>query len=74
MNSLVLGGAILALAGLLGIAVPYFTADHSREVARIGDLKINATETTAYHVPPLFAGGALGLGIIVLGAGLYRKT
>ena len=67
-------GAILVLLGLLGIAVPMFTTEQTKEVAHIGDLKIQATESKTYTVPTLVSGGAMLLGLVVLGAGLYRKV
>jgi hypothetical protein len=70
----VIVGAILVLAGLLGLAVPIFTTQQTTEVARIGDLKLQATENHSYVVPPLVSGGAVVLGIIVLGAGMYRRS
>ena len=70
----VFAGAILVLLGLLGIAVPMFTTEQTKEVAHIGDLKIQATESKTYTVPTLVSGGAMLLGLVVLGAGLYRKV
>jgi hypothetical protein len=72
-NSMTMGGAILALIGLLGFAVPFFTAQQTKDVARIGDLKLQTTETTTYAVPPYLAGGALVFGFVLIGAGLYQK-
>ena len=70
----VFAGAILVLLGLLGIAVPMFTTEQTKEVAHIGDLKIQATESKTYTIPTLVSGGAMLLGLVVLGAGLYRKV
>ncbi len=70
----VFAGSILILLGLLGIAVPMFTTEQTKEVAHIGDLKIQATESKTYAVPTLVSGGAVLLGLVVLGAGLYRKA
>jgi hypothetical protein len=72
MNKLVLGGGILVLLGVLGFAVPYFTTSHTEEVARVGDIKLNATEHDTHSVPPLLAGGLLLLGIVLVGAGVTR--
>jgi hypothetical protein len=73
-RSLLFGGVIVALLGLLGIAVPMFTTEHTRDVARIGELKIQTTETRAYAIPTLVSGGAVVLGVVLIGAGLYRRT
>jgi hypothetical protein len=73
MNSLVIGGAILVVLGLLGFAVPIITTQQTEEVAKIGDLKLQTTESTSHTVPPFLAGGALALGVVLIGAGFYRK-
>jgi hypothetical protein len=74
MNKLVLGGAVLVILGVLGFAVPYFTTSHTDEVARVGDIKLNATETDTHSVPPILAGGLLLLGIVLLGAGVSKRA
>ena len=73
-RQLVFGGAVVALLGLFGLAVPMFSTEHMKDVARIGDLKIQATETKDYAIPTLVSGGAVALGVILIGAGLYRRT
>ena len=72
-NKLVVGGTILLLVALLAFAIPRFTTEQTKDVARIGDLKLQTTETTSHIVPPIVAGGALVLGIMLIGAGLYQK-
>jgi hypothetical protein len=72
-NGLVLVGAILALLGIIGLAVPVFTTQQTREVARIGELKIEATQDKSFAIPPLVSGGALALGIVLIGAGIFRR-
>jgi hypothetical protein len=73
VNGLVIGGAILALLGLVGLAMPVFTTQQTKEVARVGDLKLETKENTSYVVPPLVSGGALVIGVILIGAGFYPK-
>jgi uncharacterized membrane protein HdeD (DUF308 family) len=73
MNALLTAGVVLVLLGLLGFAVPFFTAQQTKDVARIGDLKLQTTETTTYAVPPYLSGGVLALGIVLIGAGLHQK-
>ena len=73
MNGLVMGGVVLALLGLLGFAIPIFTTQQTKEVAKIGDLKLQTTENTAHVIPPMVSGGALVLGIVLIGAGLYTR-
>jgi ABC-type nickel/cobalt efflux system permease component RcnA len=73
MNGLMIIGVILVVAGVLGFAIPVFTTQQTKEVARIGDLKLENTEDTSHRIPPILSGGALILGIIVIGASLYQK-
>ncbi|MFY7959071.1 MAG: hypothetical protein ACOVVK_03255 [Elsteraceae bacterium] len=73
MGMLKAGGAILILLGVLGFAIPIFTTQQTRDVATLGDLKLQATESQSYVIPPLAAGGALLLGVLMLGASFYRR-
>jgi hypothetical protein len=73
VKGIVLAGAIIALLGLLGLAIPVFTTSQTRDVAKIGDLKIQANEQTSHVVPPMLAGGALVIGLVMLGAGYIRN-
>ena len=73
MSGLMLAGVVLVLLGLLGFAIPIFTTQHTEDVAKLGALKIQTTESTSHVVPPLLSGGALALGIVLIGAGFYQK-
>ena len=73
MNGLMIIGIILVVAGVLGFAVPVFTTQQTKEIARIGDLKLQDTEDTSHRIPPILSGGALVLGIILIGSSLYQK-
>jgi hypothetical protein len=73
MNMLMIVGALLAIIGIAGLAVPVFTTPQTSEVARIGDLKIESRENTTHAIPPLVSGGVLVLGLVLLGGGLYRR-
>lgn len=72
-NGLILVGAILALVGIIALGIPRFTTSETKEVARIGDLKIQATEDKSYFIPPFVSGGALVLGIVLIGAGMMSR-
>jgi hypothetical protein len=72
-NGLMIIGVLLVVAGVLGFAVPVFTTQQTKEVARIGDLTLQNTEDTSHTIPPLLAGGALIVGLVLIGASLYRK-
>ncbi len=67
------GGAVLALLGLIGFAIPTITTRETKEIAKIGDLKIQATEDKSIAIPPFLAGGALILGVVLIGAGLAGR-
>jgi hypothetical protein len=73
MNGLTMGGAALVLLGLIGFAIPIFTTEQTKEVAKVGDLKLQSTESTRHVIPPILSGGALVLGVVLIGAGFYQK-
>ena len=73
MNVLVLAGAILVILGLIGLAIPVITTQHTTDVAKIGDLKVQATERSSYAIPPVVSGGALVLGVVLIGACFYQR-
>ncbi len=72
MNRMVMSGITIVLLGLLGFAIPIFTTQKTDEVARIGDLKLQTTESTAHTVSPFLSGGAVLLGLLVIGAGTRK--
>ena len=73
MSGLMIGGVIFVLLGLVGFAIPIFTTQQTKDVARIGDLKLQSTESTSYAIPPFLSGGAVVLGVVLIGAGFYQK-
>jgi hypothetical protein len=72
-NGLVITGAVLILLGIIGFAIPIFTTQQTKEVARVGDLKLQTTESTSHVIPPIVSGGALVLGVVLIGAGFYTR-
>ncbi len=72
-NLIVVIGAILALLGIIGLAIPIFTTRETKDVAKVGDLKLQTTEATQHAIPPVVSGGALVIGIVLIGAGLYQR-
>lgn len=74
MSKLMAVGAVLVLLGVLGLAVPYFTTSETKDLAKVGDLKLQTTESTSHAIPPVAAGGVLVLGAVLLGAGFFRKA
>lgn len=73
MNALMIAGAVLALLGIIGLAVPEFTTQHTNQVAKVGPLQVNATQHESHYIPPAVAGGALALGVVLLGAGFVQR-
>jgi hypothetical protein len=73
MKSITWLGAALALLGILGLAIPVFTTSQTRNVAQLGDLKIQSTERSTHVVPQALSAGALVLGVVLIGAGLYQR-
>jgi hypothetical protein len=74
MNIVVIAGALLVLVGVAGLAMPVFNTTQDKEVAHIGDLHVDAKESTTHFIPPLISGGALALGIVLIAGGLFRRT
>lgn len=74
MSKLMAIGAVLVLLGVVGLAVPYFTTSETKDVAKVGDLKLQTTERTSHSIPPMAAGGVLVLGAVLIGAGFLRKA
>ncbi len=73
MKSITVLGAIIALLGVLGLAIPVFTTSQTKDVATLGDLKIQSTEQSRHVVPQALSAGAIVLGVILIGAGAYSK-
>ena len=74
MGKLMAAGAILVVLGVLGLAIPHFTTSDTKDVAKVGDLKLQTTESTSHFIPTAVAGGMLVLGVVLLGAGFFKKA
>ena len=73
MKSIIWLGALLALIGIVGLAIPVFTTSQTRDVVNLGDLKIQSTERSTRVVPQALSAGKLVLGVVLIGAGLYQR-
>jgi hypothetical protein len=51
MKPIIWAGAVLVLLGLLGIAIPSFTTSQTKDVAKLGDTKIQTTGQSTHVVP-----------------------
>jgi hypothetical protein len=58
MKSITWFGAVLALLGVLGLAIPVFTTSQTEDVAKVGSVKIQSTEQSVHVIPH---GGSLAL-------------
>lgn len=76
VRGLVFAGIVLAVLGLAGIAMPVFTTEHTKNLAKVGDLKLQTTEEATHVIPPILSQGLLALGAVLIGAGLFlnRRT
>jgi len=69
-NPLILGGALLILLGIAGFAVPDFTTHQLTDVAKIGDMKIQANEGTTHFIPQSVSIAALLVGVVLAAIGV----
>ena len=73
MKPILMIGAIVALLGVLALAVPEFTTNQTKNVATLGDLKLQANEETSHAIPPILGGSALIVGLVLMAGGLYQR-
>lgn len=74
MKSIIWFGLLLALLGILGLAIPVFTTSKTKDIVKLGDLKIQNTEQSTHVVPEALSAGVLLLGVVLMGAGLYQRS
>ena len=73
-NTVLVVGVVLALLGTAGLVLPQFTTSHPKDIAKIGDVKIQTQEDTPDNIPPFLSGAAVVLGLVLIGGSLYRPT
>ena len=73
MKSITWLGAVLALFGILGLAIPVSTTSQTKDVASLGDLKIQSTDQSTHTVPMALSASGLVLGLLLIGAGAYSR-
>ncbi len=73
-TTLMIVGALLILLGIAGLVIPTFSTQQTNDVAKVGDLKLQTQTSTPHTIPPPISAGALVIGVILIGAGLYRRA
>jgi hypothetical protein len=73
MRSVILFGAMLALLGLVAFAMPSFNTEETKDVVKLGDLKVQAKTEEPHVIPPIVSEGAMILGILLIGAGVVMN-
>lgn len=73
MRSVILFGAMLAILGLVAFAMPSFNTEETRDVVKLGDLKVQAKTEEPHIIPPIVSEGAILLGILLIGAGVVMN-
>ena len=73
MKSVILFGAALVLLGLIAFAMPSFNTEETKDVVKLGDLKVQAKTEQPHFIPPLVSEGAMLLGILLIGAGVVMS-
>ena len=73
-TTLMIVGALLILLGIAGLVIPTFNTQQTNDVAKVGDLKLQAQETTPHTIPEPVSIGALVLGVVLIGAGVARRA
>ena len=72
-SGLAMTGVVVALLGGLAIAVPAFTTEQTKDIAKIGDLKLTTKEETVNVIPPFVGPAALAVGLILVGAAFVSR-
>ena len=73
MRSVIIFGAVLALLGLVAFAMPSFNTEETKDVVKLGDVKVQARTEEPHFIPPIVSEGAMLLGILLIGAGLVMN-
>jgi len=73
MKSIIILGAVIALAGLVGFAAPSFNTEQTNDVVKFGDLKLQAKTEQPHVIPPVLSEGAIVLGVLLIAAGVVMN-
>jgi len=73
MKSIIWLGVVIVFLGVLGMAIPVFTTSQTRDVASLGDVKVQSTEQSTHVVPLALSASGIVLGLVLIGVGLYTR-
>ena len=65
-------GIVLLVLGLVALAVGTFQYTQRREVLRVGGIRVQANERETVTIPPLAAGAAAAVGLVLVLASRTR--
>ena len=65
-------GIVLLVLGLVALAVGTFQYTQRREVLRVGGIRVQANERETVTIPPLAAGAAAAVGLVLVLASRKR--
>jgi hypothetical protein len=54
--------------------MPVFSTTQTKDVAHVGDLHVQANETTPHQIPPIVSGGVLALGLVLIGTSVLKQS
>jgi uncharacterized membrane protein len=74
MKPIIWLGAALVLLGLIGLAIPSFTTSQTKDVAKVGDLKVQSTEQKTHAIPTFLSAGVIVLGGVLIAVGAFRRS
>ncbi len=74
MRKLMATGMVLLILGVVGLAIPYFTTSQTKDIAQVGDVKLQTSQSTGHTIPPMVAGAVAILGGLLLAAGFFKKA
>jgi C4-dicarboxylate transporter len=73
MKSISWLGVVIAVVAMLAMAMPVFTTSKTRDVASVGDVKLQSTQQFTHVVPIVLSASLLAFGLALIGAGVYTK-
>jgi len=73
MKSIAGLGIVVAVVAVIAMVIPVFTTSKARDVASLGDVKLQSTQQVTHVVPMVLSTSLLAFGLVLIGAGVYTK-